>query len=263
VGRAADLAAALRRELESDAFGPVGTRLPVQRELVARYGVPDRVLTRALNELAREGYVRIKPRQGVWRTDPAAPRTRLELGTVVARDEQGYLFNPHMSYAPPVQAPTRGVVECPQDVARLLGVQSNTAVFARHRAVGPAGVADQITVTYFPLDLVRELPVLGQPDTGPGGWLERLELEHLGAPTAWPAEVLTRLPAPGEARLLDMPEDQPVLVELRAYVHQDRVLAVDEVVRDGRRWSLGYTLQRDESATWPYVPAVERNPPEG
>lgn len=241
----------------------VGERLPGQRELARFYGCSERSILEAESVLAARGRLQLKPREGAFVLDPNLPRLHLDLGMVVSRNEYGYLFNQHAGHWPPLTPPTREVIACPDDVAQLLQVDPGSDVLARRRVVGPGPDEPlQITTTYLPWPLA-EGTVLAEEDTGPGGYLDRLEHDMKRGPLDWPAQVQTRLPTPDEAADLVMPTQLPVLVEMRIATSPDeQPLAVDVVIRDGRRWSLGYRLHRDESAQWPTMPARDRNVPE-
>jgi len=242
---------------------PVGRRLPGVHKLVVRFGVSDSVVRDAIKVLVARDRVRTVNRAGTYAQAPRRPRKRLPLGLVVRRNPLGYLFNAHSGRWPALEVPTRGMVFAPLDIAQALGLDEGDQVFARRRIVGPdVGEPAQITVTYLPVDLVDQAPILGEEDTGPGGYLEVIEQALKRGPVRWPAEVSTRLPTVEEARDLAMPEQQPVLVETRIVVDpldELHPLAVDVAVRDGRRWSLTYELTRDASAAWPVTPATERN----
>lgn len=241
----------------------VGDQLPGQRVLAEHYGCSDRVCREAQSLLAVRGFVRVVERKGVFIADRGRPRHHLDLGTTISRNELGYFRNRHAGHWPPVPGSiTRGEVPCPPDVASLLGVAATGLVFARRRVVGPSEAEPmQITTTYFPLDLVTGT-VLAEQDTGPGGWMDRVEHDLAHGPLDWPVQLIARLPTTQEAHDLLMPEQLPVWAEMcQAIGAGGDVLAVDAIVRDSQRWTIGYRLERDDSAAWPTQPATERNAP--
>ncbi|MDF3051886.1 MAG: GntR-family regulatory protein [Pseudonocardia sp.] len=241
---------------------PPGTQLPGERALAAEYGVADKTVREALSALAARGRVVRRRRRGTYVADLAAPRERLDVGTVITRNELGYLRNRHAGHWRPIGPPSRRRVPCPHDVALLLQVEPGEEVVARSRAVG-TDTAHHLTITYLPQRVVDQAPVVAEQDTGPGGYVERLELDLGLGPISWFADVVARLPLPEEAAALQMPAEQPVLVEM-VTLTSDRAelpLAVDVIVRDGRSWTLGFELRRDDSATWPITPAAARNTP--
>lgn len=258
------VAAKLEQRINAGEFA-VGDRLPGQRKLATEYAVSDRVVREAQSVLAARNRVRIIERDGVYVVDPNLLRVRLPLGSLIYRNPYGYVFNSNAGHWPPLIEPTTDQVPCPDDVAPLLRIDPGTRVVARRRVVGIGpGEPMQITTTYLPLRLAANT-VLAEADTGPGGIYDRIEQSYrpddLGlGPLTWQGQLITRLPTGDEADDLDMPVQQPAWVELRIATSQyGEPVAVDQVVRDSRRWCYEYELQRDETASWPTEPAEFRN----
>jgi GntR family transcriptional regulator len=260
----------LERRIDAGEFPP-GARLPSWRSLQESYNISRTLVGEAMSVLVARNRIRAKARSGAFVLPPSAPRQRMAIGMAVARNELGYLFNQHAGHWRPLGPPTIHRVPCPaaDDVAELLHVEPGTEVVERRRVVGISETEPmQITSTYLSPALVDQAPVVADSDTGPGGWVERVEQDLALGPVSWPVDVITRLPTRREASDLDMPESQPVLVELRlvlpagAVAGEDPPLAAEIAVRDGRRWKVSYELVRDESAAWPVTPATARNTPE-
>jgi GntR family transcriptional regulator len=259
----------IEQEIDDGRY-PVGSRLPGQAALAEQYGVSDRVIREAQSALMARGRVIVRPRSGTYVVDQdqAQPAQRLVIGDRARRNEHGYLFNAHAGHWPPIGDPTRGLVECPVDVAQALDVEPGAQVLARRRVVGIGpGEPMQITTTYLHPDLVARLPIVAEQDTGPGGWVERAELDLGLGPARFPRVHMARLPTEQEANDLGMPPALPVLVELRKFVGagadvEGPALAVDEAVRDARRFEVHDEMTRADSAAWPYEPATVRNLPE-
>lgn len=261
-----EIADALRRRITSGEFAP-GARLPGMGRLGREYRTGAGVVQEAIRVLEYEGLVVVREDEGTFVRAQDQWRNHSDLGTEVRRNELGYIFGKPMGHWPPIGTPSRGWVDCPEDVADQLGISAGMPVFTRYRVVGPNGHPAQITTTYVVEDIARGT-VIEQADTGPGGWIDRVEQnirpEDLGlGPLDWAyAEVTARLPTPDEARALDMSSRLPVLVIYRPHPTLDgRVIGVDVVVVDSMKMSVRVPLRRAESAQWPTAPATARNSP--
>jgi GntR family transcriptional regulator len=255
-----EIAADLRRRIESGEFPP-GSRLPGKSILSRYYDAGGPLIQEAITALELDGLVVIRERSGTYVTEPERhPRQRLDIGRQVRRNELGYVFARPAGHWHPIGAPTRAWVPCPDDMAELLDVEPGSDVLARRRVVGP-GMPMQITTTFIRADLARGT-VLEDGDTGPGGWMDRVEQDMGLGPLGWPDEVYARLPTAEEAETLVMSPKLPVLVEARAHeVSLRGVIAVDEIVRDARRFSVRFRIGRSTSARWPTPKATARNRP--
>jgi GntR family transcriptional regulator len=255
----------LDRKIENGEYLP-GTPLPAYLELQQQYGVSSSTVREAVDVLQARGRVVKRPRMGVIVRGPE-PRQRLVISNAVYRNELGYLFSDPAGHWVPIVPPTRGEVECPEEVADALGVPAGEQVLMRRRLVGiSAREPMQLTTTYLHPTLPARLPIVAQADTGAGGWIDRLE-EEIGGPVRVLSAYYPRWPSPDEAIALWLPATLPALVEVRrvftaaADVEVDPPAAVDVVVRDGARWEVRTELVRHESATWPVAPATTRNSP--
>lgn len=254
-----EIAADLRRRITSGEFPP-GSRLPGVGALSRAYGAGKPIIQEAITVLELEGRVVVRERQGTFVSDMPEQRQRLDVGRAVRRNELGYVFAKPAGHWHPIGTPTRDWVACPGDVAGLLGVEPGAEVLARRRVVGP-GRPMQVTTTYLPADLARGT-VLSEADTGPGGYLDRLEQDMGYGPLAWQVEVYCRLPTQQEAGDLGMSPRLPVMVTIRAHTApSDRTVAVDQVVVDARWFSIRVPIVRGPSARWPVTPATARNTP--
>lgn len=264
-----ELAERLRIRIEAGEWA-VGTKLPGINRLAKEYRVGTDRMREAIVVLELDGLVVVRPgRAGTVVRDAKAPRHRLDLGDEVRRNELGYLFGAPTGHWSPVRMPTRGATDVPDEVAELLGVAGDDQVFARYRAVGPNGQAQQITTTYLHPDVVAAAPIVAEADTLPGGILDRLEqnyrAEDLGlGPLEWEEDIISRPPSPAEALELGMSTRRSVLVRIRAARDStDRVVAADVMVVDGDKFSIRRKLRRADSARWPTSPAQGRNLPVG
>ncbi|GGK03846.1 hypothetical protein GCM10010123_37250 [Pilimelia anulata] len=63
----------------------------------------------------------------------------------------------------------------PAEVAKVLGVPAGTPLLARARLMSADDRVLQLATSFCPSDVAAALPVLAEPDTGPGGMYSRLE----------------------------------------------------------------------------------------
>lgn len=261
VYRYREIADDLTARLDAGEWLP-GSKLPGIHRLATAYGVGNALVQKAVAALELEGRVVIGAgRAGTVVVDATVPRLRLDVGRIVRRNEYGYLFTRAAGHWAPTSAPTRQWVPCPDEVAARLDVPADSLVLARHREVGPNDATMQLTTTYLPPDLARGT-VLEHEDTGPGGYLDRLENDMGHGPLSWVAELSARLPNRDEAIALRVSSRLPVLVTSRLHISATaRPVAVDVTVLDGLRFGIRWPLVRDASARWPTSTATARNRP--
>jgi DNA-binding GntR family transcriptional regulator len=243
-----DIATSLRAEIVRGAHPP-GSTIPKESELMAHHGVGRETVRRAIAQLAAEGLVEPVRRRGtVVRRRPG--RHRITRSRTVYRDEIGYYFDRIAQGWRPLQTPevSRGPV--PFDVAPLLDVEPGAEAVIRDRIMGDPDSRQvmQLATSYIPAAIVAELPVLGRPDTGPGGIYDRLEEGGQG-PLEWQEAITARMPTPAEARLLRLASGVPVLRIVRlATSPLGRPLEVNDTRLNAEEWEVGYSITRDISA---------------
>jgi GntR family transcriptional regulator len=218
-----------------------GAKLPTERDLAERFDVRRETIRQALALLRSEGWLETRQGSGnyVRRQGPVAA---LELLLEVLADNRGvYLYRQAKDWA--LLEPTRITREpASADLARRLDVEPGGEVVARARVMGAAGQVRQLTTTYLPGWLVAQLPRLGQPDTGPTGFLGLLE--GVGRRLRWTVTVATRMPLPAERQAFQLGEGVPVLRLLRTTydVDTDQVLEVTDYRLPGDRYEATFPL---------------------
>jgi DNA-binding GntR family transcriptional regulator len=243
-----DIAGALRDAITRGDYAP-GTTIPKETELMAAHGAGRETVRRAVIQLTAEGLVEPVRRRGtVVRARPARiPVTRSRL---VYRDELGYYFDPAAQGWRPLQPPSVSRGPVPFDLAGLLGVAPGAEAVIRDRVMGDpvTGEPAQLATSYIPAALAAELPVLGEPDTGPGGIYDRMEDAGLG-PIEWTEAITTRPPSPAEAASLRIGAGVSLLRVVRlAASPAGRPLEVNDTRMSGDRFEISYPLSRDASA---------------
>jgi GntR family transcriptional regulator len=239
--------------------------MPGRDRLAEELGVAKDTVAQALNYLAGEGVIELKPKSGAWPLPERRPaRWPIDVATI-RRHPRGYLLGAGTGDWEPIGNPEVVRVPCPADVAPLLAddvdpVDQGAEVVGRRRVVGP-GYAVQLTITYLAPRLVEVLPVVAAVDTGPGGWIERVE-QHFDAPVHAEWFALSRAPTRDEAQLFALPTGASVLQVRRVIANTTgKPFAVEVVVWDARRVELVGVMRRDTSAEWPVHPATMRNSP--
>jgi GntR family transcriptional regulator len=125
-------------------------------------------------------------------------------------------------------------------VAQGLGVPTGTPVLQRARRQGiVSGGRVQLSTSYIRQELVEELPILREVDTGPGGMYSRME--ENGYRLHFEETVTCRLPDKEEQERLEIAEAEPVLVLCRrCYDQHGRILDLTHRVVVGNRHELVY-----------------------
>lgn len=254
----------LRQAIVSGDYPP-GSALPSYDELRERYNTAAPTIRSAVDLLKSEGLVRGVPGKGVIVRDQSG-RRRILRGQLVRRDPaRGYIMPATNRANEPWQThgrPRAAVIPCPPRVTEVLGLEPWTDVLRRRRVTSPAGeVPFQIADTWITPQGVADAPRCAEPDTGPGGYLDRLEEAGHG-PISWAETIRIRMPDREEARLLEIATALPVLelVRVGTSARTGGPIEVTVCVIPSDRVEIGTQLQRADSATWPTSP-VQRDTP--
>lgn len=259
VERYQEVAADLRRRIMQGEF-PSGAKVPGYRDLRVMYGVSGDVIRRALRVLEEEGLIESAPRRGITVRE-RGERRRLTRGTLVTRSpERGYVFPAAKSPDEPWEAhgtPRRSWEPIPSSVASHLGVDPEVKVLRRRRVTSPVGDPPfELVDTWIHPAAVDDAPQVAEVNTGPGGYLDRLEEAGHG-PISWVEYTIARMPTTEEARLLRMPSSGMPVLEMTRVGHSARTgdpVEVTVVVIPADRVALVTKLERAESARWPVDP---------
>jgi GntR family phosphonate transport system transcriptional regulator len=195
------IAERLRRDITGGALAP-SARLPTEAELSAQFAVNRHTVRRALEELSRDGLVRVE--QG--------------RGTFVAEDVLDYVVEPRTRFTewirkhnkePSGQILQLREIAADAQVAAALGIRNASRVVLLERL----GLADErpvsLTRHYFPATRLRGLleALRATPRI-----TEALRAVGVGDYMRQVTRVTARLPTPTEAELLHMPRNRPLLV---------------------------------------------------
>ncbi|KJE19715.1 transcriptional regulator [Frankia torreyi] len=252
----------LRQEIE-DGLYPPGTPLPSYADLRQRYSTADPTISRAIDLLQADGLVVGVRGKGVIVRDQVA-RRRVIRGTLVRRDPaRGYIMPATHRANEPWQThgrPRVATIPCPPRVAQILGIPPWTDAVRRRRVTSPVGESPfQVADTWIGPDGIADAPRCAEPDTGPGGYLDRLEEAGHG-PLRWAETFRIRMPDREEARLLGIATALPVaeLSRVGTSARTGRPIEVTMCVIPSDRVEFVSELERDESAHWPTSPPTGR-----
>lgn len=236
-----------------------GSTLPRQVDLTTEYAVSRETIRAAVALLEERGLVRnVKGRGAVVRD--TAPRRQIRRSNLVTRDPaRGYIFPAASHVGEPWIAhgrPRRDVLAIPAGVATHLGIAPGMAVLRRRRVTSPTDEPPfQLVDTWIHPDAVADAPQVAEPNTGPGGYLDRLEEAGHG-PITWTEIGRVRIPSREEATLLGVSTAVPVLELTRVGTSARTGTPIEATVCviPGDRVELVTVLQREESAKWPTNP---------
>jgi GntR family phosphonate transport system transcriptional regulator len=204
------IAGQIQGDIASGACKP-GTRLPTEAELSTRFGVNRHTVRRALEELSRDGLVRVE--QG--------------RGSFVAEDVLDYNVEPRTRFSEWIRKHNKepsGMIrqlrEIPADrrVADGLGIRSGNRVVLLERL----GFADDRPVSlarhYFP---ASRLKGIFQALQATPRITEALKAVGVDDYLRQQTRVTARLPTQTESELLRMPRNRPILVTENINVDRD------------------------------------------
>lgn len=218
-----------------------GSWLPSERELAQEYGADRSTVRRALLILNERGLVTVRRGTGtqVGQHDGALRRATEDVTHQVGTWRG---FHVSATKAGRDAYTETAVAEVAADlaVAQGLGVPTGTLVLRRARRQGIIGDGCvQLSTSYIRRDLVDELPILRETDTGPGGMYSRME--EVGYRLHFEETVTCRLPDDWEQKQLEITATQPVLILWRrCYDQHGQILDLTHRVVVGERQELVY-----------------------
>jgi GntR family transcriptional regulator len=233
----------LRRRIAAGEFSEDG-RLPTERDLIGQYSSVSKAqgtIRQALAVLRDEGLIESRVGSGVYVRD-WRPIVRHGLKRLSAEqwgrgnsiwdvDVDGRTVE-----ADDVQIQR---LQAPEEVARVLALDSGTPVYSRDRRYLVDRVPVLRATSYIPDDLARDTPIT-QMDTGPGGVYARLADTGHG-PVRFQEDLRCRMPTASEAEDLGLAAATPVVELVRvAYDDSGRAVEVNRMVLDASRYVFRY-----------------------
>lgn len=244
------LADELRRRILAGVIPP-GTLLPSEAALMAEFGVARGTIREALRLLRDEGLVVTEHGRGTI-VRPALPvrrlasdRYRAELDQLTGDQPPATSFTATLGIAWEDYRLDREFREVPATsaLAELLDVEPGTMLLERMFVFHASGQPQQMSTSYYPLDLVAGTPVADPAnEPWPGG--NTAQLYSLGVTiTAVRERVRARMPMPDEMDTLRMPAGVPVITITRQTYAGERVVEVAvDIVIPADRVELDYVI---------------------
>lgn len=130
----------------ADGHFPVGSQLPPEDDLVARFSVSRTTVRKAIQNLAARGLVEIRRGTGTFVTLPRITQELTELTGFVEHMQA-------LGHNPTARLIDKQVVTAGEDVARQLAVAQGTRVTRIQRVRLANGVAVSFDETYLPLEI--------------------------------------------------------------------------------------------------------------
>ncbi len=198
------LAETLREDFRRGVYKP-GDLLPTERELTQRYGLSSITVNRAINELAREGWLYRKAGKGTF-----LKRDRIEerLGRLTSFAEEMQ----SRRLVPQYKLLRAHAVTPPLDIARALQVKPSAQVFLIERLHLAKNEPLALARGYWQYDIGAQL---AQRDLNKIPLYETVERE-LGIPLLEADESISATDADAElARHLEIPRRAPLLLQER------------------------------------------------
>lgn len=236
----------LREAIKRGDLSP-GDMLPSQPELARRYGLNQTSINRAIAVLRGQGYVRVEHGRGAFVQEvPTTKRVR--------RIDRDYRSRPDgSSYAEQIEEsglrPRTELADVSTmlpsgEIAEALHLTEDDQVVRRLRYMFADDAPVQIAASYIPVKFAGGADI-AYPDTGPSGIYARLT-ERGHGPVRFAEEIEVRRPTEEEARVLRIPEGQPVLEILRtAYASDGGPVEACSNVLAAYQWRLTYRWSQE------------------
>lgn len=238
------LADLLRSGIYAGEFPP-GTQLPTERELMERYDASRNTVRLALGMLTNEGLIVSSRGRGHFVRDSrpllfhASKSESSKRRAALASDawvsdvmEQGRQARQDIEVA---------LVEPPEAVATLLGLDDGASVAVRRRIRYVDNEPSALSSSYFPLDLVRDTEIIGPQDIVRGA---NKVLDEIGHPQVrYLDRIVARMPTPQEVSALRIGAGTPVQEHMRTgYDPDDRAVRVAVTIMPADRHIIQYEL---------------------
>ncbi len=204
------IARTIEQEIEAGQYAP-GARLPTEAEMSARFAVNRHTVRRALEEMSRQGMVRVEQGRGSFVAEDVLDYT------IASRTRFSEWIRAH-NKEPSGQTLDLREIAADAAVALALGVRKGARVVLLERV----GLADgrPVSLGQHHFSAAR-FPGLLAALAGGGTISAALAQQGVSDYRRLSSKISARLPTPGEAQALHMPRNRPVLVTESINVDQN------------------------------------------
>lgn len=220
------IAADIRAQIMSGEL-PLGAQLPSTPNLVAQYTAANATIQRALAALKDEGFLDSHVGKGVY-VRARRPHV-VEAAAYVVPSSRGYSY----------QLLEVAEARPPADVAEALGLVDGDVAVLRQRLLSHDGEPVELSWSYYPTSIGRGSDLAKRGKIRGGA---PQVLAELGYPQrAFTDRLSARLPTTDELETLDLPDDVPVIRQLRViYSNEARPVEASILVKGAHRYELLY-----------------------
>ena len=234
----------LRARIQRRELSP-GAQVPTEKDLAATYHCSRNTVRMALLALANEGLIsagRARAGRTVRRREQFVLTHRVEddLGAARFRGPDSFADQAHRNGRAPTQDIEVSIVAAGPDWGTRLEVPADERLVVRRRVRYLDGVPSHLSESYYPLALVKDTPVLDPQEIVPSVVPLLAALGH--RQVRYTDEILTRMPDPEEARLLEIGIGVPVIEHVRTGWSRERPVRLTRTVLPGDRHQLRYEL---------------------
>ncbi|GGP90028.1 GntR family transcriptional regulator [Streptomyces melanogenes] len=237
------IAAELRALILSGDMAPE-SKVPSVRDLIAKYGVVNQTVQRALKLLKDEQLLVGKAGSGVFVRgttqqviDPASYMPPSPDGAPYSWVTEAAKRNQHGS----TELLDVAEVEPPAQVAEVFGLAGGGTAVMRYRLMLLDGEPAELIHSYYPQDIARGTALAHRRRIKGGSPTLLADMGH--PPKDAVDRVSVRVPTPEEVRLLELPEDVPVLRTFRVVTTgTGQPIEVSVMVKAGHLYELQYKI---------------------
>lgn len=213
---------------------PAGAQLPSTQQFMDQYDASNTSVGSALSALKAEGFVTSRVGKGVYVRDRQPFVIRV--GSYFAPSGRGWSY----------KLLTVAEVRPPAEVAAAYGLTEDGRAVLRQRLMLHAGEPVELSWAYYPGEIATGTPLAGRAKIVGGA---PQVLAELGYPQAYFIDrVSARPPTTEELEALDLPDDMPVIRQLRTvYAEGNRPVEVTIGVKGAHLYELEYRETIDPS----------------
>jgi GntR family transcriptional regulator len=224
------IAADLRAQILSGDL-PAGTRLPSTQQLVDTFATSNATIQRALSVLKDEGFISSQVGKGVY-VRSKQPLV-VEAAGYIAPTEDGFQY----------ELLEVAEVQPPIEVRNALGLGKSDAAVMRRRLLRHRGEPVELSWSYYPSGIARGTK-LAHSRKIPGG--APAVLEELGFPEHEVVDTVSaRLPTTHEVVALELPDNVPVIRQLRVvYSERRQPIEATVLIKGGHLYEILYRVTR-------------------